>query len=106
MKLLRGQAEAVESDTIKMSVGVVSMSMQAKIMDLSVDTTIEGNLKLVAYCLRNCVESIEIDGADYDPKALADGADISDNDTLKAMMEVGQLCVESIFVSGKDEKKS
>lgn len=105
IKLLRGQTEEVEDDGVKLTISVITSAQQAKLMDLSGDQTIEGQMKVVAYYLRNCIDFIEIDGQEYDTDTLIKSADLSDAETIKVMLKIRKMSDEVAFVSTAQVKK-
>lgn len=105
MKLLKGQSETIERDGIKVEVKVIDTATQAVLSDLSIASSIEGRIRMIGYMLKNVIESVEIDGTKFDPKELAAKADISDADTLTAMLNIGGMVIQSAFPSSVEEKK-
>ena len=105
IKLLRGQTEEIENDGVKISMRVISSAQQARIMDLAGDASIEGDMKVVAYYLRNCIESIEIGDKKYDTDVLIECADLSDEDTVKTMLNIRKMCDGLTFVGTEQVKK-
>lgn len=105
MKLLKGQTETIERDGIKLEVKVIDTATQAVISDLSMSSSIEGRIKMIGYMLRNVVESVSIGGVEYAPLDLATKADISDAETLGAMLNIGGMVISVAFPSGEEEKK-
>ena len=105
IKLLRGQTEEVENDGVKLSMKVISSAQQARLMDLSGDRSVEGDMKVVTYYLRNCIESIEIGGKEYDTNVLIECADLSDESTVKTMLNIRKMCDGLAFVGVEQVKK-
>ena len=105
IKLLRGQSEEIEKDGVKLTLSVISTAQQARLMDLSADQSIDGQMKVVAYYLRNCIESIEIGGKEYDTAVLIESADLSDKETIKVMICIRKMCDELAFVNTAQVKK-
>ena len=105
IKLLRGQTEEIESEGVKLSLKVISSGQQAKLMDLSGDQSVEGQLKVTTYYLRNCIESIEIGGKEYDTEVLIECADMSDEETVKTMLNIRKMCDGLAFVGVAQVKK-
>ena len=105
MKLLKGQVDVVERDGIKIEVKVIDTATQAVLSDLSMSNSIEGRIRMIGYMLKNIIQSVEIEGAKFDPKELAAKADISDPDTLTAMLNIGGMVIKSAFPSQDEEKK-
>lgn len=105
MKLLKGQTETIEQDGVKIVTKVVDTATQAVISDLSMSETIEGRVRMIGYMLRNVIESVSINGTNYAPLDLATKADISDNDTFSALLNIGTMALGAIFPSGEDKKK-
>lgn len=105
MKLLRGQSQIVEDGKVKLSVGVIDMVTQATIATMALDTSLQGRIKLVAFMLRSCVNSVEIDGVEYEPSKIASNADISDEGTRATVLKIATMIVGVAFPSGEDEKK-
>jgi len=105
MKLLKDETiKKVEGD-VAVSIKPVSTSQQAHIMALASKAGIEGKVALTTYALKNLIEKVTINDVDYEPSALADRADLSDTDTITAMVKIGGLVVSAAFPTGEDEKK-
>ena len=64
-----------------------------------------GQIEFTAYGLTKMIKTLEIEGVDYDPKMIADKADLDDSDTIKVLLTIGRLLDEACFVS-IDVKKS
>jgi len=105
MKLLKGQVSTVEKDGIKLTVKVIDTATQAIISDLSVGAGIEARIKMISYILKNIIESVEVNGEQFDPKDIATKADISDTETLNTVLNIGGMAMSSVFPSGDEEKK-
>jgi len=105
MKLLKGQSELVEKDGIRIDVKVMDTVMQATIASMSVVGGLDGAIKLSGYILRNCVDSISIDGVDYDPNVLTTKADISDAKTRQTLLSMNRLVIGVAFPTADEEKK-
>ena len=115
IKLLRGQAEGIEREGVKLTLSVISTAQQARLMDLSGDNSINGQMKVTAYYLRNCIEPtkvgtvekrvIEIGGEEYDTAVLIESADLSDKETIKVMLCIRKMCDELAFVNTEQVKK-
>jgi len=105
MKLLNGQVETVTDGDISVSVSVISTAKQARLMDLALIKGAEGRICFVNYLLRECIDSISISGEDFDPVELSEKADISDQETLKALLKIGEIAEGVVFPAPDTEKK-
>ena len=113
MKLLKGEVQTVEEDGIKLGLKVIDTVMQATITAMTFDVVdgkaravgLDGLIKRTGYILRNCIESVEIGGVSYTPSDLAVKADISDHDTLKAMINIGRMVYDAALPDSEELKK-
>jgi hypothetical protein len=105
MKLLKGQTERVEKDGIAVDVKVITTAMQARLSEMSIDSSMSGRVKMIGFILNNCVESVEVDGSTYDPRELAEKADISDKGTLEAMLKISAMVANVAFPTAEEAKK-
>lgn len=104
MKLLKGQTETAEKDGVKVEVKVIDTATQAILSELSTRDSLEGRIKMIGWMLRNVIDAVEIDGEKFNPKDIADRADISDKETMSSLMTIAALVIKVSFPSGDDEK--
>lgn len=105
MKLLKDQRIDLEDGEVKLSIKPVTTSQQARLADLSVVPGISGRIELSRWALKNCIESLMVDGIPFVPGDLADSADLADNDTLAVFAKIGTMVMDASFVRETDAKK-
>jgi len=105
MKLLRGQVETVIDGDYTVTVSVVTTSKQAQLMDLALIKGAEGRISCINYMLRNCIDSVSIGDESFDPIDISEKADISDQETLKSILKIGEMAESVIFLSEEERKK-
>lgn len=105
MKLLNDERINLEDGEVKLAMRPVTTSQQARLAELAVRVGITARIEQASYCLKSCIEKISVAGVDYDPVKLADGADISDDDTLAVMLKLGRMVADSAFARDEDLKK-
>jgi len=80
-------------------------SQQAHMLELLSETDIDSRIRLGKYALSNCVTELKVHGTVIDHKRMAKFGDLSDNDTLKIYLAVGELCALANKLSEIQEKK-
>ena len=83
----------------------VTTSIQARLVELGGQPGIVARIELTNYCLKNCVESLNVSGKNFYPLDLAQSADISDESTLAVMLKIGEMVANAAFAKGEDVKK-
>lgn len=105
MKFLKDERIEREDGEIKLTIKPVSTSQQARLIDLEANTSLSGRVARTQYCLKNTIDSISINGVEYEPLKLADHADLSDADTIAVFVKLGRLASDAAFAEVEDVKK-
>lgn len=105
MKFLKDERINIKDGEIDLTMRPVTTSQQARLIDLGALIGVANRIELTRWCLKNCVEKISINNADFEPANLADHADISDQGTLLVMLKIGVLVCDSAFAKVDDVKK-
>lgn len=105
MKFLKDERIEREDGEVKLTIKPVTTSQQARLMELGSLAGPSPRIELTRWCLKNLVEKVSIGGAEFDPAQLADGADLSDQDTYLVMLKIGALVCNASVPSGDDVKK-
>jgi hypothetical protein len=106
MKLLLDERIERTDGEIKLTIKPVTTSQQARLIDLGGISGTTARIALTHYCLKNCIEKIAINNAEFDPSKLSDRADLSDHETLLVMIKIGQMVCDVAFPEAEDVKKS
>lgn len=106
MKLLNDERIAREDGEIRLTLIPVTTSQQARLIELGALSGVASRIALTHWCLKNCIETLSVNGEDIAPAQLAEHADLSDNDTLLVMLKIGSVVCAAAFPSQDDIKKS
>jgi len=80
-------------------------SQQSHMLELLSSQHFSDRIELGKYALENCVTKLSVDGVDVDFEKFANYADLSDNNSLKTYIAVGELCSVANRISEEEEKK-
>ena len=97
--------ETTEDGKVSIKIDQLSTSLQGKVLSMSGNRTLEGQIEAVQYLLLNHVTEVIIDGESYGPKEVALNSDLSDNDTLTTVIKIYGLCLDAIVLGDEDRKK-
>ncbi len=106
MRLLKDEVVEKSAGAVTITLHPVTTSKQARIAQLSSVEGTEGKVALANYALREVVQRVVIDGVDYNPTTLVDAMDMSDADSVKEMVIIGELTVAAAFAGADAKKKS
>jgi len=90
---------------VKVSFNPITTSIQARLLDLFRMPGISGQVGVSIYALSAFVTTVSFDGVDYDPKAIADKADLADKDTIASLYTLAKIIDKTCFLAD-DEKKT
>ena len=105
MKFLNDQRITREDGNVTLTIKPVTTSQQARLLELGSLAGTGARIELTRYCLKNCIEKISIGGSSLDAQQVADGADLSDQDTLLVMIKIGGMVCAAAFPDGEETKK-
>lgn len=105
MKLLKDERISLEEGEVKLTMHPVTTSQQARLVELATVHGVAARIDLSNYCLRTCIETLRINDEAFEPKELADCANISDPATLSVMVKIGGMVTNAAFAKDEDLKK-
>jgi len=106
MKLLKGHTETVSEDGVTIGVKTITKSMQVRVIDLHTSfSTAQGKDEFLSYILKNCIDTLEVNGESFNPTEVADMADMSDTDTVEQLYNIAAMVMGVLFPTEGDEKK-
>ena len=108
MKFLKEEetTETSEDGNISITIGQQNTSIQAKVLAMSVNRTLDGQIAQINYILANAATKVKINGKEYKPMDLVGKPDLRDQDTLKTMVILLGLSLDAIVLSDEEVKNS
>lgn len=105
MKLLKGEKIEMTNGEVSLSMSPITTMQQARIVNLGSRQGIEVRMELSTWALKNCIDKITVSGTGFDPRSLADNADLSSEETMAVMVKIGNMVCSAAFPTEEDVKK-
>lgn len=107
IKFLKESEYSIKEEALKISgkCRQFTSSEQAHMLNLMSSSNISDRIELSKYALENCVTSLNIEKVKIDHVKFANYADLSDEETLKVYLAVGELCSIANRLDEESEKK-
>ncbi|MDX8383706.1 MAG: hypothetical protein R8M45_06465 [Ghiorsea sp.] len=106
MKFLQDKADILADGDVSIKTNPITVKVQAAIMSRAVEGTMEGQIGLADYLLRNVITAVTVSGTEYDPVRIADSANLTDDDTLKVLIQLVALVIDNLLIQETVKKKS
>ena len=106
MKFLKEEKNVKSKGDVKIEFSPLTSSIQASLITLAMDKSTVGRVKLSQLIMHNVVTKLEVKGEEFDPKHVADHADISDPATIDTFFIIASLVVEEALLNAPIKKKS
>ncbi|MCK4787244.1 MAG: hypothetical protein KAV87_26025 [Desulfobacteraceae bacterium] len=108
MKFIKEEETTKKTDdgNISITIGQQNTSLQAKVIAMSANQTLDGQVAQLNYILANSATKVVINGKEYKPMDLVGKPDLRDQDTLKIMVILLGLSLDAIALSDEEVKNS
>ena len=106
MKFLKEEeiTRTSENGKISITVGQLDTSLQAKVLAMSANQTLDGQIDQITFVLANVATRVVINGTEYKPLDLVGKPDLRDKDTLTTMIILLGLALDAIALSEEEVK--